>query len=545
MPTNNTDLEKNLWAAADELRANSKLRAADYSIPVLGLIFLKYADHKFAHATEQFRAEAAGPSRRRRRRDPLSPDRYKAAGVLYIPDEARYQSLVEVPEGENIGRRINDAMKAIEEHNEALRDVLPKTYIRFESAILRELLRIFNRIPMDIEGDVFGKIYEYFLGNFAMAEGQRGGEFFTPTSIVRLIVEVIEPFKGYILDPACGSGGMFVQSARFVRRHRGQTGDVSIYGQERVNDTVRLCDMNLAVHGLEGDIRQGNSYYGPVPSPQRDLSCFDFVMANPPFNVNRVDKDRIKNDRVRYPFGMPTVDNANYLWIQLFYSALNEVGRAGFVMANSAADARGSELEIRKQLIQTGAVDVMIAVGSNFFYTVTLPCMLWFLDRGKARIGGEIAAQFKLPMGGEAGEMRRSDTVLFIDARRIYTQVDRAHREFTPAQIEFIANIVRLYRGHEIETDQGSDEMMAERFPDGTYQDVAGLCKVATIEDIEVQGWSLNPGRYVGVPEREEEDFDFAERLMELHEELEVLNAEAHELEERIAENVAQLLSDR
>lgn len=205
MPTNNADLEKNLWAAADELRANSKLRAADYSVPVLGLLFLKYADHKFAHATGQFKAEAAGPGRHGRRRDPLSPDRYKAAGVLYIPEEARYQRLVEVPEGENVGRKINDAMKAIEEQNEALRDVPPKTYIRFENATLRELLRIFNRVPMDIEGDVFGRIYEYFLGNFAMAEGQRGGEFFTPTSIVRLIVEVIEPFRGYILDPACGA----------------------------------------------------------------------------------------------------------------------------------------------------------------------------------------------------------------------------------------------------------------------------------------------------------------------------------------------------
>jgi type I restriction enzyme M protein len=527
MPTNNADLEKNLWNAADELRANSRLRASDYSIPVLGLIFLKYADHKFAHATAQFQAGAEGEtSHRRRRRDPLSPDRYKAAGVLYVPDEARFQRLVQLPEGENIGRKINDAMKAIEEHNETLKDVLPKTYIRFENAALRELIRIFNRIPMDIEGDVFGKVYEYFLGKFAMAEGQKGGEFFTPTAIVKLIVEVIEPFKGYILDAACGSGGMFVQSARFVQRHQGRTGDVSIYGQERVNDTVRLCKMNLAVHGIEGDIRQGNSYYAPVPHPPgTGVSGFDFVMANPPFNVNRVDKDRVKNDRTRYPFGMPSVDNANYLWIQLFYSALNEAGRAGFVMANSASDARGSELDIRKQLIQTGSVDVMIAIGPNFFYTVTLPCTLWFLDRGKPQA--------------------RRDKTLFIDARRTYTQIDRAHREFTPAQVEFLANVVRLYRGREIETAQGSADLMAQHFPDGTYQDVPGLCKVATLDEIEAQGWSLNPGRYVGVPEREEdEDFDFAAALTALHEELEVLNAEAHELEEHIGENVAQLLGN-
>jgi type I restriction enzyme M protein len=568
MPSNNTDLEKRLWDAADELRANSKLRSADYSIPVLGLIFLKYADHKFAYATEQFEAQAAeqAQSSRRRRRRRLTPDRYKAAGVLYLPDEARYAHLVALPEGENIGRAINDAMEAIEAHNETVADVLPRTYHRFDNATLRALLRIFNRIDMDVEGDVFGQIYEYFLGKFAAAEGQRGGEFFTPTSLVKLIVEVIEPYEGYILDPACGSGGMFVQSANFVRRHQGSTGDVSIYGQERVVDTVRLCKMNLAVHGVEGDIQQGNSYYDPVPRPRAaGFSGFDFVMANPPFNVNRVDKDRIKNDRERYPFGMPTVDNANYLWIQLFFSSLNGTGRAGFVMANSAADARGSERELRRQLISSGGVDVMMSIASNFFYTVTLPCTLWFLDRGKVELpavsdgrdGEGSGPQMALPLGearkgtrsargeqyqGQSG-VRGRDTVLFIDARRIYEQVDRAHREFRPAQIEFLANIARLYRGRDVESTQGSGELMAEHFPDGAYRDVAGLCKVATLEEIEAQDWSLNPGRYVGVPEREEDpDFDFEVRLMELHEELETLNSEAHELETRISENALSLL---
>ncbi|MBN2391003.1 MAG: SAM-dependent DNA methyltransferase [Anaerolineae bacterium] len=517
--SNHSHLENDLWTAADELRANSKLRASDYSLPVLGLIFLKYADHKFAHATECFQAEAEQTTSRRRR-DPLSPDRYKAEGVLYLPEAARYERLVKLPEGEDAGKAINAAMKAIEEHNEALKEVLPKTYIRFENSILRALLRIFNGIPMDIEGDVFGKIYEYFLGNFAMAEGQRGGEFFTPTSIVKLIVEIIEPFHGRIGDLACGSGGMFVQSARFVQRHQGQTGNVSIYGQERVADTVRLCKMNLAVNGLEGDVRQANSYYDDLMHLTGKL---DFVMANPPFNVNRVDRERIKNDTARYPLGMPTVDNGNYLWIQLFYSALNATGRAGFVMANSASDARGSELELRKQLIRAGDVDVMVAIGSNFFYTVTLPCTLWFFDKGKPDA--------------------HKNTVLFIDARRIYTQVDRAHREFTPAQIEFLANIARLYRGETPETEQGSADLMTEHFPDGVYQDAPGLCKVATLAEIEAQGWSLNPGRYVGVPERvEDPDFDFEESLTELHEELELLNAEAHELEKRIGENVGQLL---
>ena len=530
MPAISNEIEKRLWDAADELRANSRLKASEYSVPVLGLIFLRYADHRFAQAEQEIEAERVATTSRRQR--PITRDDYHARGVLYLPDEARFQHLVELPEGENIGRAINGAMKAIEAKNPDLKDVLPKTYNRLGNDILVTLLKTFNAIKMDLEGDVFGKIYEYFLGKFAMSEGQRGGEFFTPTSLVKLIVEIIEPYHGRILDPACGSGGMFVQSARFVQRHQGRSSDVSLYGQERVAETVRLCKMNLAVHGLAGDIRQGNTYYEDI---HHSLGKFDFVMANPPFNVNRVDKDRLKDDP-RFPFALPRVDNANYLWIQIFSSALNETGRAGFVMANSASDARGSELEIRKKLIQTGAVDVMVAVASNFFYTVTLPCTLWFLDKGKTQLPPT------LRLRGEGLGVRDRDTVLFLDARHIYTQIDRAHREFTPAQIEFLANIVRLYRGREPETAQGSAELMAEHFPDGVYQDVAGLCKVATLDEVGSQGWSLNPGRYVGVAEREKEDFDFAERLVELHEELEVLNAEAHELEERIADNVALLL---
>ena len=271
--------------------------------------------------------------------------------------------------------------------------------------------------------------------------------------------------------------------------------------------------MNLAVHGLEGNIRQANSYY---EDPHRCLDKFDFVMANPPFNVNRVDREQLRDDP-RFPFGMSRVDNANYLWIQLFYSALNASGRAGFVMANSAADARASELEIRRQIIESRAVDVMVSVSSNFFYTVTLPCTLWFFDKSKR-------------------ESDRADQVLFINARDIYHQVDRAHREFTPQQIEFLSNIAQLYRGETPEDQHNSAELMEQNFPDSAYVDVPGLCKVATIADIEAQGWSLNPGRYVGVADREADAFDFAERLGELNEELEVLNAEARQLEERIGE---------
>jgi len=432
----NNNIEKRLWESADQLRANSKLKSSEYSVPVLGLIFLRYADHKFTIAKEELEKQVKDSESRRR----ITKADYQARGVLYLPEKARFSTLLNLPEGENIGRAINDAMKDIEVVNEDLKDVLPKTYNRLENDVLVTLLKIFSSIPMDIEGDVFGKIYEYFIGKFAMAEGQRGGEFFTPTSLVKLIVEVIEPYHGRIYDPACGSGGMFVQSAKFVERHKMKPSDeISVYGQEKTAETVRLCKMNLAVHGLSGDIRQGNTYYEDIHnSPGK----FDFVMANPPFNVNGVDKEKIRDDK-RSLFGIPRPDNANYLWIQIFLSALNENGRAGFVMANSASDARQSELEIRKRIIDDNVVDVMIAIGSNFFYTVTLPCTLWFFDKGKKKTD-------------------RKDKVLFIDARNIYNQIDRAHREFTPGQIEFISNIVRLYRGEEIETDLGSEKMMEE-----------------------------------------------------------------------------------
>jgi len=507
-------IESRLWDAADELRANSKLKSSEYSVPVLGLIFLRYADHKFAQAEKELAGKATG-------RRIIGKADYQARGVMFLPEEARFSNLLKLPEGENIGKAINDAMRAIEVENEELRDVLPKTYNRLENSILIELLKLMASIPMDIEGDVFGKIYEYFLGEFALAEGQHGGEFYTPTSIVKLIVEIIEPFHGRILDPACGSGGMFVQSARFVENHRKNPNtEIMVYGQEKIAETVRLCKMNLAVHGLSGDIRQGNTYYEDL---HNSVGKFDFVMANPPFNVDRVDKERIKNETARYPLGMPTVDNANYLWIQVFYSALSRTGRAGFVMANSAADARSSEQEIRKRLIEAHFVDVMVAVGPNFFYTVPLACTLWFLDRGKK-------------------DTDRRDKVLFLDARQFYQQIDRAHRDFRPEQIEFLANIVRLYRGEKPEMAMGSHPMMQRHFPNGKYVDVPGLCKVATLDEIRQQGYSLNPGRYVGVAEREDDGFDLAERLEALNEELEGLNVEARDFEGRITENIAKLL---
>lgn len=510
------DFEKKLWAAADQLWTNSALQPAEYSTPVLALIFLRYADTRFARAEKDLASRA-------RRRGSVGKDDYHALGVLYLPEAARFQRLLHLPEGADVGKAINEAMKAIEAENDELKDVLPKTYGRFEAATLKNLLKLFGTIPEDVEGDVFGRIYEYFLGNFAPQTLTKGGEFYTPVSVVRLIVEILEPYHGRILDPACGSGGMFVQSASFIAAHEKKASDeISVYGIEKIAATLRLARMNLAVHGLSGDIKEANTYYD-ADAHGVEWGKFDFVAANPPFNQSAVDKDRIKDDKKRYPLGMPSTDNANYLWIQLFYSALSDKGRAGFVMANSASDARGSELEIRKKLIQSGAVDVIVTLSPNFFYTVVLPVTLWFLDKGKAK-----------------GD--RKDKVLFIDARHIFRQVDRAHRDFTPEQIEYLANIVRLYRGAPVEKRHGGGNLMKESFPKGKYVDVAGLCKAVPRKEIEAQGWSLNPGRYVGVAEREADAFNFKERLEELNEELERLNGEARALEVKIADNVSAIL---
>jgi type I restriction enzyme M protein len=528
--TANETLEKRLWAAADQFRANSGLKAGQYSTPVLGLIFLRFAEARFAKRRAEL--EKAGGSARRGMSRIDDPKAYMAEGVLFLTPSARFDYLLQRPEGSNVGRAVNDAMADIEKHNPQLGGVLPRNYQIFNGTLLKELLKKVSAIPVSLDYDAFGRIYEYFLGQFARTEGQKGGEFYTPAPIVRLMVEILEPFHGRILDPACGSGGMFVQSARFVAEHKkNPSSELSIFGVEKTDDTGRLCRMNLAVHGLEGDIRHGgevNSYYD---DPHKAVGAFDFALANPPFNVNAVDKDRLK-DAVgpghRFPFGLPRTDNANYLWIQLFYSALNEKGRAAFVMANSASDARSSEMDLRKQLIEARALDAVVAVGPNMFYTVTLPCTLWFLDRGKK----------KTP---------RADKVLFVDARHIYRQIDRAHRDWTETQVSFLANVVRLYRGEEPDFILGGEEAKAkllEVFGKRTkYADVAGLCKAATLKEIELQNWSLNPGRYVGVaPGEDVSDEDFKEQLETLNEELESLNAQARELEATIGRNVAQIL---
>ena len=504
-------VENRLWAAADQLWANTGLKPSEFSTPVLGLIFLRYADKRFTDLTQAL-ADQGTPA------DEIDEVDYQAEGVLYLPEEARFSHLLTLTEGANLGKAIATAMALVEEHNPELKGVLPRGYNLLPNATLVELLRLLA--PLDLEGDAFGKVYEYFLGNFAMKEGQKGGVFYTPTSIVRLIVEILQPFHGRIFDPACGSGGMFVQSAAFVQRHqKSATRELTVFGTEKASDTVKLAKMNLAVHGLSGDVREANTYY---EDPHKAPGRFDFVMANPPFNVSGVDKDRLKDDP-RFALGLPTTDNANYLWIQLFAASLNENGRAGFVMANSAGDARGSELEIRKKLIQSGAVDMIVSVGPNFFYTVPLACTLWFFDRAKAR-------------------GPRKDKVLFLDAKPYFNQVNRTIRDFTDEQLELLANVVRLYRGDVLELDAGSRVRLAELFPGMAYRDVSGLCKVSSLGEIEAQGWSLSPGRFVGVGERKPDDFDFSERLEELAEEFTTLTQEAHELEESVASGVGRLL---
>jgi type I restriction enzyme M protein len=525
----NDALEKRLWAAADQLRANSGLTAQQYSAPVLGLIFLRFAEVRFDKRRAQLEKSDASSRRGSRIDDPAA---YHADGILFLSEKARFATLLSLPEGADVGKAINDGMADIEKHNAQLAGVLPRTYQIFSSTLLKELLKKVSEIPPTVEYDAFGRIYEYFLGEFARTEGQKGGEFYTPASIVRLIVEILEPYHGRVLDPACGSGGMFVQSAKFVSEHKkNPAAELSVHGVEKTDETGRLCRMNLAIHGLEGDIRHGgqiNSYYD---DPHSATGRFDFVLANPPFNVNAVNKERIESmvgPGRRFPFGLPRTDNANYLWIQLFYSTLNDKGRAGFVMANSASDARSSEQDLRRQIVEDHGVDVMVAVGPNMFYTVTLPCTLWFFDKGKK----------KSP---------RANTVLFIDARHVYRQIDRAHREWTAAQIGFLANVVRLYRGEELDFTLGGDEAEAKlreifgKKP--KFADVLGLCKAATLKEIEAQGWSLNPGRYVGVaPGEAVSDEDFKAQFEALNEELETLNAQARDLESVIAKNAALIL---
>jgi type I restriction enzyme M protein len=511
------DFSRKLFAAANQLWTNSTLRPDQYAQPVLALIALRQMEAKF----EVVHAELAPQYKGRLKPAPAD---YQAKGAIFLPENARFSGLLALPGTADLGAQLNAAMKGIAEANPDLAGALPQGYAGLPNDVLQELLRLLA--PLKVEGDAYGLIFEYFMGQFAASFMQKGGEYFTPASIVKLIVEIIEPYHGTIFDPACGSGGMFVHSAEFVRRHhKSPSKEISIYGVEKMSDTLRLCRLNLAVHGLSGDIREAISYY---EDPHKLVSRFDFVMANPPFNQSEVDRTKLVNAAgkvdARFPLGLPTVNNANYIWINLFYAALNPAGRAGFVMANSASDAGGSERELRRKVVETGAVDCIVAVGPNMFFTVTLPVTLWFLDKGK--------------MKGARG-----DKVLFIDARHIYRQVTRANRTFDADHVEFLGNIVRLWRDEKIEAEAGSGPRMADAFPKGRYRDVPGLCKIASRKEIEIQGWSLNPGRYVGVaPGQRHDDEAFRVKLEVCQEEFEVLSAQARELEQAIAANVAEIL---
>ena len=594
-------LETELWESADLLRAGSKLTSNQYCMPVLGLIFLRYAYSRFKLVEAEILKDRPV---RGGRVLPVEASDFVSRSALFLPREAQYAYLVNLPEniaaagltnwrGEvmgSLGEAVNNAMELVEQQSEQLSGVLPKTYTMFSDELLAELLRIFNNSALDdVGGDIIGRIYEYFLNKFAKNIAQDDGVFFTPKSLVKMIVNVLEPEQGVLLDPACGSGGMFVQTGDFVERAGLRANNtMTFYGQEKVEYNAQLCQMNLAVHGLNGVIQSGDEANTFYHDAHNLAGCCDYVMANPPFNVDKV-KAESALSAGRLPFGLPSVNknkevgNANYLWISYFYAYLNEHGRAGFVMASSSTDSQGKDKDIRQQLVQTGHVDVMVSVGNNFFYTKSLPCSLWFFDKGK--------------------QEALRDKVLFIDARNYYTVVDRTLNEWSEWQLKNLNAIVWLYRGevdkyqklvdeyrHELgdalpfaqraaqlETDlqnarseakealaeaprkekkrieekyqdiiEGLEQRLViakeavwltEKFGAGAYADIPGLCKVATLEEIEAKGFSLTPGAYVGVAPTQDDGVDFHERMTEIHRELQALQEESNRLIAAISKN--------
>jgi len=526
MMTHRKQLHERLWAAAEQLRANSSLKLNEISEPILGLIFLKFADVRFKRAKEKMKNTRKN-IKNKRRQAPLTSDHYKSKGILFLPEIATYSYLMSLAEKKDIGKAINEAMRVIEAENTDLAGVLPQDYTSLSkkadenNRILITLLKNFNQIPDNIEGDAFGEIYEYFLGQFARSEGAKGGEFFTAQPIVKLIVEILEPYHGKIFDPACGSGGMFVQSAHFVEAHARNKAnvmnEVALYGQEKTTANVHIAKMNLAIHGLSGKIVEVNSYYEDF---FQSVGKFDFVLANPPFNVKGKDKNkqividpsRLQGD-IRYYLGLPLtgkkeIRNANYLWMQMFASALNSNGRAGFVMANSATDAGNAEKQIRQKMVDSGLVDVIISVGTNMFLNATLSCTLWFFDKRKAG-------------------SKRQNKILFINAQDVYTEIDRAHSTWTDEQIQELAGIVRRYR-----EEEGEEK----------YKDIKGRCKVATLDEVRANDYSLNPGRYVEIVEKEISNVNFNARMKKLMAEFASLTHESHKLEKKIIKNWGSIL---
>lgn len=514
------NLERELWDAADDLRSNSKLTAAEYKDPLLGLVLLRFAQNRYEDAKIEVEKNLPVNPRTGQKREATNDD-YAAAGAIKLPEKAKYDYLADLPESEDVAEAINNAMKLIEEEYTDLAGILPKNYQEFDEKLLRDLVRVFNKDAVrNARGDVFGRIYEFFLMKFSMqgAGAQEGGEFFTPPSLVNLIVNFIQPNHGIIHDPACGSGGMFVQTAHFIKghEHKNVNESITVYGTELKSNNAKLAKMNLAIHGIEGKIIESNSFYS---DPHDLVGKCDFVMANPPFNVDKVDaKNKFLAEDKRLPFGAPltgkgTISNGNYLFMQYFYSYLNDNGRAGFVMASSATDAGNAEKVIRQKLIETGDVDCIVSIGNNFFYTRSLPCHLWFFDKGKKK--------------------ENRNKILMIDARNVFRKVTTTINDFSPEQLEGLTAIMALYRGEKPEVDK-DNEWFNERFPDGKYQDIEGLCKIVDLEEIEEQDYSLTPGRYVGVSIEIDMDFDYKGRMQEIHEELEELNSEANALMNQI-----------
>ena len=601
------ELKKKLWKTADDLRQGAGLKASQYAQPVFGLIFLRFAENKYRKVEGEILAEYEA-RKGKLNETPIEKIAVRKCG-FYLPENARYEFILRQPSGgKGLAKTLHDAMEAVERYNEDLAGVLPKNvYFTIadskDDLLLEKLVKNFEDIPDDVGIDIFGEIYEYFLGEFSLKEGQGGGEFYTPVSVVQYMVKVLKPTGGKILDPACGSGGMFVQAARYMHAH--DDVNLSVSGVEKDAETVKLAKMNLALNNVKGVIKNANTFY---EDPFSCFGKFDYVMANPPFNVDGVDYARVQNERRFNTFGIPrnkskakkdtgeTVPNANYLWISLFATALNAKGRAGLVMPCGAESAGDSELEIRKRLIAAGIIKQMTVLPSNMFNTVVLPAMLWFFDKAK-------------PL------TEKKDEVLFVDARKIYTQVDATHRKFTEEQQRCLALITRLYEGDdgeyaalenwlagrrdaakaekakrlaeeeaafaaaqgggktrsgrggrgglaaatkrhekavaeitrtgdaEIARLEGHLNWLKESFPEGRYRDVTGLCKVAKIEGeggIAANGWSLNPGRYVGVVQEIDTTTpeQFRAEMKALHAEFAALTAAARELESRIAANL-------
>ena len=571
-------LKDDLWHSADILRAGAHLAANKYGQPILGLIFLRYADILYKQHKAKIE-EKYNKLKGSRMEKSMKEIAVEICG-FYLPPEAYYDFINDAPDDANKAILVKNAMTAIEDNNEMMDGVLPKEVYgqlvpEEEPELLSKIVRVFKDIPENISVDLFGEIYEFFLGSFALSEGKDGGTFYTPATVVRYMVEVLQPESGdkMFLDPACGSGGMFVQAARYMHKHNASAADMMkfrCYGVEKEPDTVKLAKMNLLLNNVRGEITEANSFYA---DPYDAVGKFDYVMANPPFNVDEVVYERVKDDVRFNTYGIPknksksgkkdsdkkeTVPNANYLWISYFASALKETSKAALVMANSASDAGNSEFEIRKKMIEEGVVSQMVTLPSNMFSSVTLPATLWFFDKAKANSD-------------------KKDEILFIDARNVFTQVDRAHRKFSDEQIKNLGIISRLYEGDtqsfadliaeyetglaaapetsddkEVKTKsyfQAQIDWLKERFPEGKYCDVIGLCKVAKLDGedgIIDQDYSLNAGRYVGVVIEDDglTAEEFKAEMLSLNSELEKLNREARGLEDTIAANLKKIFGE-